>query len=213
MRPHHRTFYSDPKYPKYPGPAHPGPGDPSHRAANAGGWAQRARAGVLAAALLAAAPVSAELTWSTDEAFVTRHEALIRAEAKTVFEEIFDIAGWWNGAHSWSADATNLYIEPGAGGCFCERLPGGGGVEHLHIVFYNPPKEIRLVGGLGPLQQMGVNGTMSWRVEQAENAPRKLVFEYRVHGHVEGGLTNIAPAVDAVIGEQHARLLERLGER
>src|SRR3546814_9802807 len=36
---------------------------------------------------------------------------------------------WWNGAHSYSGSAANLRLEPVAGGCFCEALPGEEGRE------------------------------------------------------------------------------------
>lgn len=99
-------------------------------------------------------------------------------------------------------------METERGGCFCERLPDGGFVEHLRIVYLAPGKEIRFEGGLGPLQTMPVQGRMIWKIEPAEGGST-ISFSYQVFGHPEGGLEGIAPAVDRVIGEQ----LQRLGER
>jgi len=115
---------------------------------------------------------------------------------------------WWNGDHSWSGDAANLYMEVEQGGCFCERLPDNGRVEHLRIIYFSPGKELRFDGALGPLQTMAVQGRMIWTIEAAESGS-KVTFTYKVFGHPEGGLAGIAPAVDGVIGEQLARLEER----
>jgi len=116
---------------------------------------------------------------------------------------------WWNGDHSWTGNAANLYMKLERGGCFCERLPENGRVEHLRIIYLEPGKEIRFDGALGPLQTMAVNGRMIWKIEPREEGSR-VSFTYKVFGHPEGGLAGIAPAVDGVIGEQITRLGERL---
>ena len=116
---------------------------------------------------------------------------------------------WWNGDHSWSGDAANLYVDTKTDRCFCERLPGGGQVEHLRLIYTRPDAELRFDGALGPLQTMAAQGRMLWRIEPADGGSR-VTFVYHVFGHPEGGLDGIAPAVDGVIGEQLQRLIERL---
>ena len=116
---------------------------------------------------------------------------------------------WWNGDHSWSGNAANLHMVVERGGCFCERLPDGGVVEHLRLIYVAPGSELRFDGALGPLQTMAVQGRMIWKIEPAEHGS-KITFTYHVHGHPAGGLANIAPAVDGVIGEQLTRLGQRL---
>jgi hypothetical protein len=37
-------------------------------------------------------------------------------------------------------------------GCFCEKLPDGGGVRHMEVAYLAPGKSLRLAGDLGPLQ-------------------------------------------------------------
>jgi hypothetical protein len=122
---------------------------------------------------------------------------------------------WWHPDHSWSGDAKNLYMEAELGGCFCENLPldtqgGGGGVEHLRIIYINPNREIRFDGSLGPLQTMSVQGRMIWKIEAVENGS-EITFTYRVHGSSEKGFEGIAPAVDSVIKQQLDRLARRAG--
>ena len=167
------------------------------------------RAFLLALVLLPAGPLSAELTQSTEQGFTVDHSITTAAEPYVAWRTLTaHIDQWWNPAHSWSGEAANLYTDLRPGGCFCERLPDGGFVEHLRIVYLAPGKEIRFEGGLGPLQTMPVQGRMRWTIEPAE-AGTRIRFTYQVFGHPEGGLATIAPAVDGVIGEQ----LQRLGER
>ena len=54
---------------------------------------------------------------------------------------------------------------------------------------------------------MGLHGAMNWRVVEREEGKRFLVFEYRVNGYAAMGMETLAPAVDGVIGEQHANLV------
>jgi hypothetical protein len=168
------------------------------------------RAMFLALALIAAGPLRAELTHSSEDSFTVHHTLTTAAESFVVYRTLTaHIDEWWNPAHSWSGDAANLYVDKDRGGCFCERLPNGGRVEHLRIIYLAPGSEIRFEGALGPLQTMAVQGRMIWKIEAAEGGGSKVTFTYHVFGHPEGGLAGIAPAVDGVIGEQ----LQRLGER
>ena len=50
-----------------------------------------------------------------------------------------------------AAVAANLSLDAAPGGCFCERLPNGGGVEHMRVTYVEPGKRIVLTGSLGPL--------------------------------------------------------------
>lgn len=159
--------------------------------------------------VLAPWPLAAEVTQSGDISFTVQHEVYAEARPPEAYRTMTaEIDQWWNPEHSWSGEARNLYFDARQGGCFCERLPEDGFVEHLRIVYMAPGREIRFDGALGPLQQMQAQGRMIWKVEAAEGGSR-ITFTYLVFGHPEGGLLRIAPAVDVVIGEQ----LQRLGER
>jgi uncharacterized protein YndB with AHSA1/START domain len=168
------------------------------------------RPALLALLLLPAGPLAAELTQSEEQAFTVDHSLSTVAAPYVVWRTLTaHIDQWWNPAHSWTGEAARLYMETERGGCFCERLPDGGFVEHLRIVYLAPGREIRFEGGLGPLQTMPVQGRMTWTIEPAESGST-IRFTYQVFGHPEGGLAGIAPAVDGVIGEQPQRLGERL---
>jgi hypothetical protein len=163
------------------------------------------------ALLVVAAPaLLAEITHSSEHGFTVQHSITTDAEAFVIYRTMTShINQWWSGDHSWSGDASNLYMDVETGGCFCEKLPDSGRVEHLRIIYFSPGKELRFDGALGPLQTMATQGRMVWKIEPAE-AGNTITFTYKVFGNPEGGLTGIAPAVDGVIGEQLAQLGERL---
>ena len=164
---------------------------------------------ICVALLAAASPLAAEITESGDDHFTVSHGFSTPADPSAVYRQMIAIEQWWNPDHSWGGNAANLYIDAERGGCFCERLPDGGGVEHLRIIYLAPGREIRFEGALGPLQSMAVDGRMIWSIAPADNGSR-VTFTYRVFGHSEKGLGGIAPAVDGVIGEQALRLADRL---
>ena len=59
----------------------------------------------------------------------------------------------------------------------------------------------------GPLQTMAVQGRMIWKIK-ASGDGSEVSFTYHIHGFAEGGFSDLAPAVDGVIGEQLSRLAD-----
>jgi uncharacterized protein YndB with AHSA1/START domain len=138
--------------------------------------------------------------------FVVRHQATVSAPPTKVFDVLVRQVGlWWNPEHTFSGDAKNLSIDPRPGGCFCEKLGKGGGIEHLRVIYIVPGEILRMSGALGPLQASGVNGSLTWTLASAQGGTA-LDLSYSVGGFLEGGLEKIAPAVDMVLGEQLRRL-------
>ena len=154
------------------------------------------------------AAAAAEVTRAGPGGFSVGHALKTTANGDVVYEQLLRIGEWWNPDHSWSGAAENLHLDLDRR-CFCEKLPDGGFVEHLRIVYLAPGETIRLDGALGPLQSMPANGRMEWRIENA-GAGSRVTFSYQVFGDPAAGLEDIAHAVDGVIGEQLARLGERL---
>ncbi len=155
-------------------------------------------------------PVTAEVIQSGENGFTVTHSIEINTEPSVVYSTMTShIDQWWNGDHSWSGDASNLYMKIEMGGCFCEHLPTGGWVEHLRIIYLSPGQEIRFDGALGPLQEMAIEGRMIWKIAAVESGS-KVSFTYHVHGFSESGFEGLAPAVDGVIGEQLSRLGKHL---
>lgn len=159
---------------------------------------------ILAAAIVG--PAKADVVESVDNGFLVRNEALINAAPFKVYGALVgQIGSWWDPAHTFSGDSRNLSIDPKPGGCFCERLPNGGGVRHLTVVFVSPGKELRLTGALGPLQESGLAGSMSWKLSEVGTGT-KVELSYSVGGYRSGGLRSLASPVDSVLRGQLFRL-------
>lgn len=142
----------------------------------------------------------------TPNGFLVKIDTNIKAPAAKVYETMIgQVGSWWNPEHTYSHDAKNLSIDPHPEGCFCERLPNGGGIEHLRVVYVSPPEVVRFSGALGPLQASGVVGSMTWKLTDGPDNTR-LELSYNVGGFFQGGFEKIAPAVEAMLREQVDRL-------
>ena len=138
--------------------------------------------------------------------FLVKFEVSINAPAPKVYDALIaQVGSWWNPEHTYSHDAKNLSIDARPGGCFCEKLPNGGGIEHLRVVYVAPPKIVRFSGALGPLQASGVAGSMTWKLTGGPDNTR-LDLSYSVGGFIQGGFEKMAPAVEAMLREQFDRL-------
>ena len=142
----------------------------------------------------------------TPTGFLVKLETNIHAPSAKVYEALVAQIGlWWNPEHTYSHDAKNLSIDARPGGCFCEKLPNGGGIEHLRVVYIAPPQVVRFSGALGPLQASGVAGSMTWKLSGGSDTTR-FELSYSVGGFIPGGFEKIAPAVEAMLREQVDRL-------
>ena len=158
-------------------------------------------------------PVAAVVTEVSTNGFTSTHThtlALPPDEAWTLLTD--GLNRWWDASHSYSANPENLSLHLGAngreGGCLCERLDGGGWVEHLRVIFVQPGDTLRLQGALGPLVDMGLHGVMRWTLAPVEGSPDTTLFtsRYVVTGHLAGGFEQLAPVVDQVNGGHFLRL-------
>ena len=157
-----------------------------------------------AAALLAASAASAEVVEAGDTGFTLKETVVVEADAAKAYAALVAVGKWWDPAHTYSGDASNLSIDARPQGCWCEKLPNGGGVRHMDVVFVMPGKLVRFVGGLGPLQAMGVHGAMTWTFKPAEKGTMVEVT-YAVGGHSANGFKEIAAGVDGVLHGQVER--------
>lgn len=161
---------------------------------------------ILVALLGTSAPVDAEVVNAAAGGFAVRHQIAIKAPVDTVWRMLVSHVGeWWHPDHTYSGSAANLYIEPRALGCFCERLGDEGAVVHMTVTFINPGKMLRLTGGLGPLGLMGVDGNMTFSLSSGDGLTY-VKLDYMLGGYAPDGLDKIAPAVDQVLTEQVQRL-------
>lgn len=158
-----------------------------------------------AIAFLFTRPVCAAVNDSAANGFSVVEKVHIAAPPARVYEEVVTPAHWWSSLHTFSGSAANLALDPKAGGCWCETLPGGGSVLHLNVVFADPAKTLVMRGALGPLQRLGVEGALTISLKPAEDGT-DMSLTYNVGGYLKDGLASWAAPVDAVLGEQVARL-------
>lgn len=170
-------------------------------------------------ASVSSSPGRAAVVESSPTGFMVQEEASIRATPDVVYDAVVKhVDKWWDSEHTYSQNSKNLSIDPVPGGCFCEKLPDGGGVRHLTVEYVDPGKMIRFSGALGPLARGGLTGSLTFSFTPAGDASAdkgagKAVLEatkfeatYSVGGYFKGGLDAIAPAVDSVLGDQILRL-------
>lgn len=160
---------------------------------------------LMAACGLGAADVRAELTQNTATGFIVNHRAEVSVTPEVVWKAVLQLPQWWNGRHTYSGQAGNLSLDAQAGGCWCERWGEGASVEHARVLMVMPGRVLRLSGGLGPLQDLGVTGILNIATSQ-QDGKNFLRMNYRVTGHADAGLQQLGPVVDGVIAEQFKRL-------
>ena len=137
--------------------------------------------------------------------FEVREQVHVAAAPDAVYASLLAPRKWWDPKHTYSGDAQKLTLDARAGGCWCEALPGGGSVEHLSIVYLAPGKVIRFRGELGPLQAMGVAGSMTVNLVAAGGGT-DLTLTYVVGGYYKEGFDEVSKAVDGVLAAQVGRL-------
>lgn len=167
-------------------------------------WSDAGLRAIVAGALLSA-PAAAEVVAASDAGLEVRETVAIAAPPTRVWATLITPARWWDKAHTWGGDAAALSLDPRPGGCFCERLTDGGGVEHLRVIYAAPGKLLRMTGGLGPFQGDAVTGVMTIELKPAVDGTR-VVLTYRLAGQRQGGFADVAAGVDGVLAGQVARL-------
>jgi uncharacterized protein YndB with AHSA1/START domain len=151
------------------------------------------------------APALAETSEVSPSGFTVTHAVVVESDPQKVWLAFTQLPLWWNGAHTWSGQASNLSLDATAGGCWCERWGNGASAMHGHVLMVQPGSVLRLQAWLGPLQDRPVAGVLTFATAHRDGATR-LRVTYRVAGGPDAGLDKLAPAVDGVIGEQVKRL-------
>lgn len=160
---------------------------------------------IAAAALAVTTTARAEVVDAQANGFEVKRMAVLNAPADKVYAALAQPSQWWSKEHTWSGSSANLSLAPMSGGCFCEKLPNGGSVMHMTVVYAQPGQGLRLFGALGPLQMSGATGHLGWTLSET-NGKTTLTQTYDVGGYMKGGLDKIAPGVDHMLSEQFDRL-------
>jgi hypothetical protein len=146
-------------------------------------------------------PGAAEVLSSGQNGFDIHESVHVAATPQKAYAALLQPARWWSSNHTFSGNAANLTLEARAGGCWCETLPDGGSVEHMHVVYVAPNNSLRLRGALGPFQGLGVEGAMTWSLKGSANTT-EISVTYILGGYSKDGFEGAAKGVDQVLGEQ-----------
>lgn len=163
-------------------------------------------------ACLAALPARAELLSSSPSGFSMEQRIEVPTDIQRTWGALTgEIDAWWPRDHTWWGAESKLSLRPRAGGCFCERA-GERQAEHLRVVFVDPPTTLRLVGGLGPLQGMGLHGALQFSLKSTESGGTEVRMSYVAGGYSTSDLSEFAPVVDRVQALQLDGLRQHLAE-
>jgi len=155
-------------------------------------------------ALAIPAATQAEVVSANANGFEVQHTIQTVVPQAAAYDAFGQIAQWWSKDHTYSGDSANMSLSLHPGGCLCERLPDGGGVEHMHVAYVVPGEQVVLTGSLGPLLYEATTGVMDVKVERIAGGSR-VTMNYRAAGFANGGGEKMAPLVDQVLAEQMAR--------
>ena len=165
---------------------------------------------LLAGAVLASAiavPAGAEVKASAPDGLLFQYKGQVPLGREEAWKRLVAIGSWWSDGHTYSGSASNMTIDPMAGGCWCETWPAGE-VEHGRVMLAMPGQTLRLSAALGPLQEIGVGGALTITLaDGAASGATAITMDYKVVG---SSLTNLAPVakvIDGVMQEQFDRLI------
>ena len=160
---------------------------------------------LLAGAALAsviAVPAYAEVKASAPDGLVFQYKGQVPIARAEAWKRLIAVGSWWSHAHTYSGSASNMTVDPMAGGCWCETWPGGE-IEHGRVVLAMPSQMLRLSAALGPLQDLGVGGALTVTLEDGATAgSTSITWDYKVVGSSLTNLASLASIVDGVVQEQ-----------
>lgn len=159
---------------------------------------------------MATVPARAEVKAAEAGGFQVAGQTVVTKPRDAVWAALLRPNDWWSPQHRWFEGST-LTLDARAGGCWCESGADGAGAMHLQVGFINPMETLQLVGGLGPLQGMGLDGVLTITLKDVEGGT-EVAWTYTVHGWKPGGIAFMAAPVDGVLAEQMGRL-KALAER
>ncbi len=89
---------------------------------------------------------------------------------------------WCDACHSYRGEPQALSIDLEKA-CILNKLPNRGFVRHLELAYYHLQiTTLRFTGGLGPLQEIGVNGAMTVEITEVDK-PTQIPVIYSVTGY------------------------------
>ena len=159
---------------------------------------------IVVAGVVMASPASASVINAGEHGFEVQNSVNLVIPQEQAFAAFGQVGQWWNKEHTYSGDASRMSLQMRAGGCFCEPLENGGGLEHMRVTYLQPGARIVLTGSLGPLLYEATSGVMDVKFERIAGGSR-VTMNYRAAGFANGGAAAMAPLVDQVLAEQMKR--------
>ncbi len=156
------------------------------------------------AGVFLATPAAAEVVSTDAHGFEVSNSANLVIPIAQAYGAFGRLNAWWGDDHTYSGKAANLRLALQPGGCFCETIPTGGGVEHLRVAVVQPNERIVMTGALGPVLYEAASGVMDVRFERIAGGAR-VTMNYRAAGFAKGNADKLAPIVDSVLAEQMKR--------
>ena len=164
----------------------------------------RTLSGLAAAMCLLVGGANAEVVERTEAGFRTKKTIEVAASPDKAYAALAQIGSWWGDDHTYTGRASNMSLELKPGACFCEALPGGG-VRHGVVALAWPDQHtLRLEAALGPLQDEGVAGALTFQIKPKATGS-EVIVTYHVGGMRAAPTKAYAALVDQVIGVQVAR--------
>lgn len=151
-----------------------------------------------------ASPATAEVLSADEHGLEIQHVVNLVVPQPQAFAALGQVGRWWGKDHTYSGNSNRMSLQLRAGGCWCETLDNGGGVEHMHVTYIQPGERIVLTGSLGPLLYEATTAVMDIKVDRIAGGSR-VTMNYRAAGFAKGGAAAMAPLVDGVLGEQMKR--------
>lgn len=151
-----------------------------------------------------ATPAAAEVVSSDPHGFEVSNSVNLVIPIAQAYGAFGRLNAWWSDDHTYSGKAANLRLSLQPGGCFCETIPKGGGVEHLRVAVVQPNERIVMTGSLGPVLFEAASGVMDVHFERIAGGAR-VTMNYRAAGFAKGNADKLAPVVDSVLAEQMKR--------
>lgn len=153
---------------------------------------------------LGGGPASAAVKDAAANGFTVENEQVVAVAPELAWKALVeDIDRWWPKDHTWWGQDSRLSLQPRAGGCFCEiGRDGRQQALHMTVSFVDPGKTLRLLGGLGPLQGMGLHGALEFKLAATADGGTRIVMTYRAGGYTPDDLSKFVAVVDQVQGLQ-----------
>ena len=92
------------------------------------------RSFLLAGLLAASTPAAAEVVSANSNGFEVNNAVNLVIPVSQAYAAFSRLGTWWNDEHTYSGKAANIQLTLRPGGCFCESIPTGGGVDGVAAV-------------------------------------------------------------------------------